>query len=60
MSASQIATQLENALGELVSWGLVSADSYAGLRALIEPATKARGRGRRRGRASAWSGCSSR
>src|SRR5438552_9726785 len=31
-------TELENALGELVSTGLVNADSFAGLRALLLPA----------------------
>lgn len=33
-------TELENALGELVSTGLVNADSFAGLRALLLPAAK--------------------
>jgi ATP-dependent Lhr-like helicase len=33
-------SQLEEALGELVSLGLVNADSYAGLRALLLPASK--------------------
>ncbi|WP_338156501.1 Lhr family helicase [Burkholderia stabilis] len=32
--------ELEQALGELVSAGLVNADSYAGLRALLKPAVK--------------------
>ena len=45
-------TQLEDALGELVNWGLVTSDSYAGLRALVTPASKRSGlaragRGRR-------------
>ena len=33
-------TELENALGELVALGLVNADSFAGLRALLAPAAK--------------------
>jgi ATP-dependent helicase Lhr and Lhr-like helicase len=33
-------TELEDALGELVALGLVSADSFAGLRALLTPAAK--------------------
>ena len=33
-------SQLEESLGELVSLGLVNADSYAGLRALLLPASK--------------------
>jgi len=37
-------TQVEDALGELVAAGRVSADSYAGLRALLTPATKKRRR----------------
>ncbi len=40
-------TQVEAALGELVNWGLVTADSFAGLRAFISPAAK---RARRNGR----------
>jgi ATP-dependent Lhr-like helicase len=32
--------ELENALGELVSTGLVNADSFAGMRAMLQPATK--------------------
>jgi ATP-dependent helicase Lhr and Lhr-like helicase len=39
--------ELENALGELVSQGLVSCDAFAGLRGLIEPEQR-RGRRRRR------------
>ena len=30
-------TQLEDALGELVAWGLVTSDQYQGLRAMITP-----------------------
>ncbi len=33
-------TQTEDALGELVNWGLATADSFAGLRALATPAAK--------------------
>ncbi|OTP69670.1 DEAD/DEAH box helicase [Caballeronia sordidicola] len=33
-------TELETALGELVSMGLVNADSFAGLRALLAPASR--------------------
>jgi ATP-dependent helicase Lhr and Lhr-like helicase len=33
-------TQLEVALGELVAWGLVTSDSFTGLRALLVPAHK--------------------
>lgn len=45
-------TQVEDALGELVNWGLVSSDSYAGMRALVTPSSKRPGfapgrRGRR-------------
>jgi ATP-dependent Lhr-like helicase len=42
-------TQVEVALGELVAAGAVSADSFAGLRALVQP-RKARGRPRARRR----------
>jgi ATP-dependent helicase Lhr and Lhr-like helicase len=40
--------ELENALGELVATGLVTADSFAGLRALLVPAAKRARAGRRR------------
>ncbi len=44
-------TQVEDALGELVNWGLVTSDSYAGLRALLVPSSKRpRFAPRRRGR----------
>ncbi len=33
-------TQVENALGELVTWGLAASDTFAGLRALITPTGK--------------------
>jgi len=47
-------TQTEAALGELVANGLVTSDSFAGLRALITPSAKRASfsRPRRRGRAS--------
>lgn len=46
-------TQIEEALGELAAWGLITSDSFTGLRALIAPAHKrppiaTRGRRRRR------------
>jgi ATP-dependent Lhr-like helicase len=43
-------TELENALGELVALGLVNADSFAGLRALLAPAARRPSRSSRRGR----------
>ncbi len=46
-------TEVEKALGELVAWGLVSSDSFAGLRALLVPSDRRRPLGggyRRRGR----------
>jgi ATP-dependent Lhr-like helicase len=47
-------TQVEAALGELVAGGLVTSDSFAGLRALITPSAKRASfsRPRRRGRVS--------
>src|SRR3569832_1319179 len=48
-------TQVEESLGDLAARGLVTADSYAGLRALITPAQRKAGYGRharRRGGAS--------
>jgi ATP-dependent Lhr-like helicase len=41
-------TELESALGELVAAGHVNADSFAGLRALLLPATKRTSPGKRR------------
>jgi ATP-dependent Lhr-like helicase len=38
--ASLLPTQVEQALGELAGLGLVTSDSFAGLRALITPASK--------------------
>jgi ATP-dependent Lhr-like helicase len=51
-------TQVERALGELVSRGVVTSDSFAGLRALITPASKRASfsRPRRRGAASVDAG----
>jgi ATP-dependent helicase Lhr and Lhr-like helicase len=42
--------QVEEALAELVALGLVSSDSFAGLRALLMPADRRRGNGRSRRR----------
>ena len=42
-------TQVERALGELAGAGLVTADSFGGLRALLAPSDKHRKRSRRRG-----------
>lgn len=33
-------TQTEDALGELVNWGLITSDAYVGLKALITPSAK--------------------
>lgn len=48
--------QLEEALGELVAAGLVHADSYSGLRALLVPSAKRAPPRRRHGRRSALFG----
>lgn len=48
--AHLLRSELEIALQELVGAGLVNADSFAGLRALITPASKRRPRNIRRGR----------
>ena len=47
-------TEVEKGLGELVAWGLVVSDSFAGLRALLVPSDRRRpiGRLRRRGRSA--------
>jgi ATP-dependent Lhr-like helicase len=47
-------TEMEKGLGELVAWGLVVSDSFAGLRALLVPSGRRRPIGRlpRRGRAA--------
>jgi Lhr-like helicases len=42
-------SQVEDALGELVAAGLISADSFTGLRALLVPANKRTNAARRRG-----------
>jgi len=44
-------TQVERALGELAGAGLVTADSFSGLRALLAPSEKHKQRSRRRGSA---------
>ncbi len=54
--ARLLPTELENALQELVAAGLVSADSFAGLRALITPASKRQAHGNRRGRGPLFGG----
>jgi ATP-dependent Lhr-like helicase len=48
-------SQLEEALAELVALGLVTSDSFAGLRALLVPPSERRPGGRRRRRASSLS-----
>ncbi|WP_414655900.1 DEAD/DEAH box helicase [Frateuria sp.] len=48
-------TELENAIGELVAAGRVTADSFAGLRALLLPAAKRDSRPHRRARRHALS-----
>jgi ATP-dependent Lhr-like helicase len=45
-------SQLEEALGELVALGLVTSDSFAGLRTLLIPASERRSGGRRRRRSA--------
>jgi len=47
--AGLLHTQLEIALAELVAWGLVTSDSFTGLRALLVPAHKRPPVDRRRG-----------
>ncbi|MBV8409321.1 MAG: ATP-dependent DNA helicase, partial [Alphaproteobacteria bacterium] len=53
-SCGLLRTQLEEALAELVALGLVTSDSYAGLRALLVPSSERRplGGGKRRRRTS--------
>ncbi|MHA4870966.1 Lhr family helicase [Duganella sp. PWIR1] len=46
--ARLLPVELENTLGELVATGLVNADSYAGLRAMLVPANKRASNDRRR------------
>ena len=48
--AHLLRSELESVLQELVGAGLVNADSFAGLRALITPASKRQNRSSRRGR----------
>jgi ATP-dependent Lhr-like helicase len=49
-------TEVEKGLGELVAWGLVTSDSFAGLRALLVPSARRKPIGgyRRRGRIAAF------
>ena len=49
-------TELENALGELVAAGLINADSFSGLRALLVPTSKRPSTSRRLGRRRALFG----
>lgn len=42
-SSGLLRTQVEEVLGELAAWGLITADSFAGLRALITPAQRRAG-----------------
>jgi len=53
--AHLLRSELEDALGELVAVGLVNADSFTGLRALLAPASK-RSRTARRSRGGAFIG----
>ncbi|HSO73437.1 MAG TPA: ATP-dependent DNA helicase, partial [Blastocatellia bacterium] len=45
-------TQVEEALGELVACGLVTADSFAGMRALLTPANRRTNAAKKRGHAA--------
>ncbi|MGH8496216.1 MAG: DEAD/DEAH box helicase [Gammaproteobacteria bacterium] len=45
-STALLRTQVESALAELVAWGLVTSDLFAGLRALTRPVAKRPGFGR--------------
>jgi ATP-dependent Lhr-like helicase len=49
-------TELEDALGELVASGLVTSDSFSGLRALLVPSSKRPSPHRRRGRRASMFG----
>jgi ATP-dependent Lhr-like helicase len=49
-------TELESAMAELVAAGLINSDSFAGLRALLVPASRRPLPGRRRGRRTALLG----
>jgi ATP-dependent Lhr-like helicase len=55
-STRLLRTELEDALGELVAAGRVTADSFAGLRALLLPAAKRNGSRQRRSRRHMLSG----
>jgi ATP-dependent Lhr-like helicase len=48
--ARLLPVELETALGELVSTGLINADSFAGMRAMLAPATKRASNDRKRRR----------
>ena len=48
--ARMLPVELENALGELVSTGMVNADSFAGMRAMLLPAAKRSSNDRKRRR----------
>ena len=50
--AGLLRSQVEDALGELVGCGLVTADSFAGMRALLTPANKRTNAAKRRGGAA--------
>ena len=52
--AGLLRLQVEEALAELVALGLVTSDSFGGLRALLTPASERRAGGRRRRRAAAY------
>jgi len=56
VSTHLLHTELEDALAELVANGAVTADSYAGLRALLLPSSKRPSPTRRRGRRTALFG----
>ena len=50
--AGLLRSQVEDALGELVACGLVTADSFAGMRALLTPANKRTNASKKRGGAA--------
>jgi ATP-dependent Lhr-like helicase len=52
--AGLVRAQLEDALGELVSAGIVSSDGFSGLRALVAPSSRRRGSLGRRRRAAVF------
>jgi ATP-dependent Lhr-like helicase len=54
--AHMLRSELEDALGELVAQGLINADSFAGLRALLVPAGKRQSHHGRRRRGGAYLG----